>query len=63
MEELCPQALLLNFSNPESRIALALSRYTGLSFAGLCHGLAWATIPSPRSPACPPTTWWAWLPA
>jgi alpha-galactosidase len=40
MEKLCPGALLLNFSNPESRIGLALSRYTGLRFVGLCHGIS-----------------------
>jgi alpha-galactosidase len=39
MEKLCPDALLLNFSNPESRIGLALSRYTSVRFVGLCHGI------------------------
>jgi len=40
MEQLCPRALLLNFSNPESRICLAVSRYTAQPFVGLCHGVA-----------------------
>jgi alpha-galactosidase len=39
METLCPDAWLLNFSNPESRIALALDRYTDIRYAGLCHGI------------------------
>ncbi|MCL5997638.1 MAG: alpha-glucosidase/alpha-galactosidase [Chloroflexi bacterium] len=39
MERLCPHALLLNFSNPESRIGLAVSRYTAQPFVGLCHGI------------------------
>lgn len=39
MEELCPDAYFLNFSNPESRIILALSRYTKIKCLGLCHGL------------------------
>ncbi len=39
MERLCPRALLLNFSNPESRICLAVSRYTAQPFVGLCHGV------------------------
>jgi len=39
MERLCPGALLLNFSNPESRLCLAVSRCTGLRFVGLCHGI------------------------
>ena len=39
IERLAPDALLLNFTNPESRIGLALSRYTSLRFVGLCHGI------------------------
>ncbi|MGQ9628920.1 MAG: family 4 glycosyl hydrolase [bacterium] len=41
MEKLCPKALLLNFSNPESRICLAVSRHTKIKSVGLCHGLPW----------------------
>jgi alpha-galactosidase len=37
--ELCPNALFVNFSNPESRIVLALSKYTKLRALGLCHGI------------------------
>ena len=39
MEELCPDAWLLNFSNPESRLCLAISKYTSIKAAGLCHGV------------------------
>jgi alpha-galactosidase len=39
MEELCPGALFINFSNPESRIILALGRYTPIKAVGLCHGV------------------------
>ncbi len=39
MEELCPQAVFINFSNPESRIILALGRYTKIQAVGLCHGI------------------------
>lgn len=39
MEELCPQAYFLNFSNPESRIILALNRYSKIKSLGLCHGI------------------------
>jgi alpha-galactosidase len=42
MEKYCPDALLMNFSNPESRIGLALSRYTNIRFVGLCHGIGMA---------------------
>ena len=36
---MCPDALVLNFSNPEGRICLAATRYTDLQFVGLCHGI------------------------
>jgi alpha-galactosidase len=39
MEELCPAAVFINFSNPESRIILALGRYSGIRSVGLCHGI------------------------
>jgi alpha-galactosidase len=39
IERLCPDALVLNFSNPEGRICLAATRYTDLQFVGLCHGI------------------------
>ena len=39
MEELCPDAYFLNFSNPESRIILAAGRYSKIRSIGLCHGI------------------------
>jgi alpha-galactosidase len=39
MEELCPEALFINFSNPESRIILALGKYSKVQSLGLCHGI------------------------
>ncbi len=38
IEELCPDALLINFSNPESRVCLGFTRLTSLRNVGLCHG-------------------------
>ena len=38
MEELCPDALLLNFTNPESRVCLAVRKLTRIRAVGLCHG-------------------------
>ena len=38
IERLCPDALLLNFSNPESRVCLAVSKLTRVRAVGLCHG-------------------------
>ncbi|NLG24603.1 MAG: alpha-glucosidase/alpha-galactosidase [Clostridiales bacterium] len=39
MEELCPQAVFMNFSNPETRIVLAASKYSSIRCIGLCHGI------------------------
>lgn len=39
MEELCPDAYLINFTNPESRIIMAVHRYTNIKAVGLCHGV------------------------
>jgi alpha-galactosidase len=38
MEKLCPNALLINFSNPESRVCLGVSKLTKINVVGLCHG-------------------------
>jgi len=38
IEDLCPNALLLNFTNPESRIIRAVSELTKVRAIGLCHG-------------------------
>ena len=37
MEEFCPDALLLNYTNPVPRICLAIDRYTDIKVVGLCH--------------------------
>jgi len=37
MEELCPDALLLNFTNPMSRVCRAVAKYTKVKAVGLCH--------------------------
>jgi len=39
MEELCPNAILLNFSNPEHKICEAVTRLTSITAVGLCHGV------------------------
>ncbi|MHA1619074.1 MAG: family 4 glycosyl hydrolase [Promethearchaeota archaeon] len=46
--DICPDALFINFSNPMSRICLAIHRkYPKLKFVGLCHeiGFVKETIP------------------
>ena len=39
IEELCPDALVLNFTNPESRILMAMTHLTEVKAVGLCHGV------------------------
>lgn len=39
MEKLCPNATLLNFSNPEHKICEAVTRLTTIKTVGLCHGV------------------------
>jgi alpha-galactosidase len=37
VERLAPNAWVINFTNPEARICMALDRCTKLKFVGLCH--------------------------
>ena len=39
IERLCPDALLLNFTNPVPRICMAIDRYSSVNAVGLCHGI------------------------
>ncbi len=39
MEELCPDALLLNYANPMAACCYALGEATNVQFIGLCHGV------------------------
>jgi alpha-galactosidase len=42
MEELCPEAWYLNFTNPMIRLTWAVHRYSDIRVVGLCHQLVWA---------------------
>jgi alpha-galactosidase len=43
IKRICPDALVFSFSNPMSRICLAVKRqYPSLKFIGLCHEIAFA---------------------
>jgi alpha-galactosidase len=44
IERLAPDALLLNYTNPENRVCLAVHMYTSVRAIGLCHGVA-ETVP------------------
>jgi len=39
MEKLCPDAWLLNYSNPNSCVVTAAHQYSKIKVIGLCHGL------------------------
>jgi alpha-galactosidase len=39
IERLCPDALLLNFTNPEARVLDAILHLTRVKAVGLCHGV------------------------
>ena len=39
VERLCPQALVLNFTNPEARVLHAICHLTKVRAAGICHGV------------------------
>ncbi len=38
MEEVCPDAYLLNYTNPEAKLVEAVSKLTRTPVVGLCHG-------------------------
>lgn len=47
--KICPNALFINFSNPMSRICLAIKRkYPQLHFVGLCHEIHFLAMHLPR---------------
>lgn len=39
IEQICPDALFLNFTNPESRVLHGICHLTKVKAAGLCHGV------------------------
>ncbi|MCL1895144.1 MAG: alpha-galactosidase [Clostridiales bacterium] len=39
MEELCPDALLLNYVNPMASLSIAMGKASSIDFIGLCHGV------------------------
>jgi alpha-galactosidase len=39
MERICPQAWLLNYTNPEAKLVEAISKLTKVNTVGLCHGI------------------------
>ena len=39
MEELCPRAIMLNYTNPMAMLCHAMQRETGIQLTGLCHSV------------------------
>ena len=47
MEEVCPDALFLNYTNPMAMLSGYMQRYTGVKTVGLCHsvqGCSWGLL-------------------
>ncbi len=40
MEDICPEALLFNYSNPNSCVCSAIHQYSNINAVGLCRGLS-----------------------
>ncbi len=40
MERLCPNAYLINYTNPEAKLVEAISKLTKIKAVGVCHGYA-----------------------
>lgn len=38
MEKICPEAWIINYTNPEGAVCLAIQTYTKIKSFGLCHG-------------------------
>ena len=48
-EKICPKAFFINFSNPMSRVCLAIKRATqNLKFVGLCHQIGFFNLHFPK---------------
>lgn len=43
MEEVCPDALFLNYTNPMAMLSGYMQRYTGIETVGLCHSVQWCS--------------------
>ena len=43
MEEVCPDAYFLNYTNPMAILSGYMQRYTGIKTVGLCHSVQWCT--------------------
>ena len=39
MENICPNALLLNYSNPMAMVCIAIGQKSNINFSGMCHGI------------------------
>jgi alpha-galactosidase len=39
MEEICPNALLLNYTNPMAMVCVAIGQNSTINFSGMCHGI------------------------
>jgi len=61
MEKRCPDAILLNHSNPMAPLCRAMTKYTNINVIGICHGVQHGIMHLARLLDLPPheldTTW------
>ena len=50
MEELCPDAWMLNITNPMTTLCRAMTRETSIKTVGLCHEIAGAQFALSHAP-------------
>jgi len=54
MEDLCPEALLINYTNPMAMICWAMNDYTSIKNIGLCHSVQGTAAELARYLGAPP---------
>jgi alpha-galactosidase len=57
MEELCPDALLLQYVNPMAMLCWAVDRATSVRAVGLCHSVQHTAASSPPTSGSHPPSW------
>ena len=66
MQELCPNAIMLNYTNPMAMLCHAMQRETDIAITGLCHSVQGTSAvsrlarprPNPLTTSAPALTTW-----
>jgi len=54
MERRCPRAVLINHSNPMAVLCRAMTKYTGITVIGICHGVQEGIVHAAKILSLPP---------